>query len=427
MSSSILEYLSRPNSLVDSTESLEGFPTKISSSTQITGMRPWKGFTYQTLMNLYGGVLQQTLPWLPDVNPPLTSLEKQVFDEDSLEHLLSRTVVPSVNYTLEHAWSVLHNENVCPQMSRGGRAKKMASEDKRFYPDWAGVHDSFRTELGFKNICPGDTKLSTRWTLAQAITGEESYSYPLQQIQNYCGESWGVRYGYLITQEELVVLRVSKQTIDPGIASTCSRRDHQLSGPYNIGNAEAQRQPQTHQRVVSDSSTSMPMSLDEPSNDGKKSRDSNSRRESSKIDSSYQPHYGSEEYNPIEFKSIPWDESGKGKLTVKLALWWLHMMAAAPGCNTSVETEYPSLHSWSTLSDGKCRHSSTGIVSNKPPLGRSTEPSTSASQRCPVAASQSAQSGFQQSLPSRPRPAPAGRESQQEPKPVEGKGKGRMR
>lgn len=193
MSSSILEYLSRPNSLVDSTESLEGFPTKISSSTQITGMRPWKGFTYQTLMNLYGGVPQQTLPWLPDVNPPLTSLEKQVFDEDSLEHLLSRTVVPSVNYTLEHAWSVLHNENVCPQMSRGGRAKKMASEDKRFYPDWAGVHDSFRTELGFKNICPGDTKLSTRWTLAQAITGEESYSYPLQQIQNYCGESWGVR------------------------------------------------------------------------------------------------------------------------------------------------------------------------------------------------------------------------------------------
>ena len=234
-------------------------------------------------------------------------------------------------------------------------------------------------------------------------------------------------YGYLITQEELVVLRVSKQTIDPGIASTCSRRDHQLSGPYNIGNAEAQRQPQTHQRVVSDSSTSMPMSLDDPSNDGKRSRDSNSRRESSKIDSSYQPHYGSEEYNPIEFKSIPWDESGKGKLTVKLALWWLHMMAAAPGCNTSVETEYPSLHSWSTLSDGKCRHSSTGIVSNKPPLGRSTEPSTSASQRCPVAASQSAQSGFQQSLPSRPRPAPAGRESQQEPKPVEGKGKGRMR
>lgn len=156
-------------------------------------------------------------------------------------------------------------------------------------------------------------------------------------------------------------------------------------------------------------------------------RNPSSPRASNKENRSYQPHRGTVEYNPIEFKSIPWDESGKGKLSVKLALWWLHMMAAAPGCNTSVETEYPPLHSWSTLSDGKCRHSSTGIVSNKPPLGRSTEPSTSASQRRPVAASQPAQSGFQQSLPSRPRPALAGRESQRGPKPVEGKGKGRMR
>lgn len=373
-------------------------------------------------MALYEDVLQQTLLQSPDVDPPLTSLETRIFDEDSLEHLISRAIVPTVNYSLEHAWKYLYPRDVCPQVTRGGRAKKSASEDKRLYPDWAGVHDSFKTELGFKNICPGDTKLSTKWASKEPVKEKLSYYFPMQQIQEYCGGAWNVRYGYLITQAELVVFRISKEEIGPGIASTRSKRDHQFSVPGNFGNVELQRQRQPHQRVVSDTSTRTPMSVDEEGNGNP-----SSPRASSKEDRSYQPHHGSVEYNPIEFKSIPWDESGKGKLTVKLALWWLHMMAAAPGCDTSVKTEYPPLDSWSTSSDGKSRHSSTGVVANKPPLGRPTEPSTSASQRRPVTASQSVQSGFQQSLPSRSRPTPAGRESQRESKPVEEKGKGRMR
>ena len=132
----------------------------------------------------------------------------------------------------------------------------------------------------------------------------------------------------------------------------------------------------------------MPMSIEEAAGYGEGLSDSSAW------------HYGNVEYHPIEFKSIPWDESGEGKLTVKLALWWLHMMAAAPGCDTSVKTEYPPLNSWSTSSDGKCRHSSTGVLANKPPLDQPTEPSTSASQRRPVAASQSTQSGSQQPPPS---------------------------
>lgn len=31
---------------------------------------------------------------------------------------------------------------------------------------------------------------------------------------------------------------------------------------------------------------------------------------------------------PIEMKSIPWENHGREKLTVKFALWWLHMLAA---------------------------------------------------------------------------------------------------
>ena len=31
------------------------------------------------------------------------------------------------------------------------------------------------------------------------------------------------------------------------------------------------------------------------------------------------------EYGPLQFKSIPWNAEGKEKMTVKLALWWLHI------------------------------------------------------------------------------------------------------
>jgi len=31
------------------------------------------------------------------------------------------------------------------------------------------------------------------------------------------------------------------------------------------------------------------------------------------------------EYGPLQFKSIPWSTEGMGKMTVKLALWWLHI------------------------------------------------------------------------------------------------------
>lgn len=49
------------------------------------------------------------------------------------------------------------------------------------------------------------------------------------------------------------------------------------------------------------------------------------------------------EYNPMEMKSIPWTNSGPGKLTVKLTLWWLLMMAGAPDADILIKGDYPPL------------------------------------------------------------------------------------
>jgi hypothetical protein len=31
------------------------------------------------------------------------------------------------------------------------------------------------------------------------------------------------------------------------------------------------------------------------------------------------------EYGPLQFKSIPWTAEGEDTMTIKLALWWLHI------------------------------------------------------------------------------------------------------
>lgn len=162
--------------------------------------------------------------------------------------------MPKVNYALGRAWTTLFKEDTCPEISRGGRAKKLKSDDPRLYPDWAGVYTPIRTDnAGFTNLCPGDTKLSTKWKLTDAVNGGGPYLLPIQQVQNYCGASWKVRYGYLVTQQELVVFRVARQEIDLGLASTRPRRD------------PPQLEHQGHRRVISTASTDTHMSIDRAS------------------------------------------------------------------------------------------------------------------------------------------------------------------
>lgn len=74
------------------------------------------------------------------------------------------------------------------------------------------------------------------------------------------------------------------------------------------------------------------------------------------------------EYQAVAYKSIPWTREGKGTLTVKLTLWWLHMLASAPGIDTSVQDNYPPLDSW-VMKEGKYHHTSTGMTYKEPRSG----------------------------------------------------------
>ncbi|KAL8661170.1 MAG: hypothetical protein Q9202_005827 [Teloschistes flavicans] len=149
-------------------------------------------------------------------------------------------------------------------------------------PDWGGVRRPVQCAGKQRNILPGETKLSSKWDRDKLPSGyDEHYSIayrfygPIQQIYTYCMRS-NSRYGYLITDKELLVIRVC--FVAPEASSQASFDDSQNSN--------------------------------------------NSR-----------PHRKSRP-GGLQFRLIPWDniresttKDGEG-LTVNFGLWCLYMLAA---------------------------------------------------------------------------------------------------
>lgn len=97
-------------------------------------------------------------------------------------------------------------------------------EDDRYYADWAGIRQNELTNFGYKNLCPGETKLASKWSTSSEGRRRTDFISPLNQIQTYCSRQWGSCYGYIITPEELVVVRVSREFIGPGLAASRGAR-----------------------------------------------------------------------------------------------------------------------------------------------------------------------------------------------------------
>ena len=299
----LLEYLTLPNPELDCTESSTGANTYNAKWDPITGLEDWADFNYENLMQSYGHVLLEQVPSLPETSPPLTKLARKIVTEKTFEGVLERAVMPNVSAALRVAWPLCysnHDPEDIAEIGRGDLARRgITDTDDRYYPDWAGVREDETTDFGYKNLCPGETKLASKWISSKEGRRRPDYASPFAQVQTYCGRQWGVRHGYIITTEELVVIRVSRESVGPGLAASRDVR--------NVSQ-RASDHP-SHSRTYSAETISsgfQAMSLDTGS--------------SYKDDAN--PNI---EYGPLLFQSIPWSAAGKGTMTVKLALWWLHM------------------------------------------------------------------------------------------------------
>lgn len=348
-------YLSSENPTLDQENSITGGNTTNVRYSAVNGFVEWKEFNYNTLISCYGDVLNHPFPSFPEVQPPLTELEREIWDEDSFEHFLSRATIPSVNWALKLAWSFcaeywrFESAIIPTQVGRGGLASKSQESDSRFRPDWAGLHVGKQTSSGYVNLCPGDSKLATKWNSSLQDKDYLAFIQPLSQIQSYCGDKWNARYGYIITPEELWVVEISREEIRGG-----------LSGSRPVRQSAVTQSSHTREESITSGA-----SITSPT-----------------MSSSFEDNPTGTEYAALRYMSIPWTNHGKGKLTVRLSLWWIHMLAGAG--DISVQTKYLPLDRWIALPGGY-RHSSTGrIVEKLPKNGKlvnsdNTDDSSSAS------------------------------------------------
>ena len=315
----LLEYLTQPNPVLDCSKSPTGTNTVNARWDRVTGLKDWAEFNYETLMQSYGHVLLEQISPLPQTSPPLTQLDREIFTEKIFEDVLARAIMPNVSAALRIAWPLCYStqdpEDIA-EIKRGDHAKRgTLEEDSRYYPDWAGVRMCETTCFGYKNLCTGECKLGSKWKTSVQGQNRPDFFSPLNQIQTYCGRQWGVRHGYIITTEELVVVRVSRESVGSGLAASRPIREIlQRASDQTL-----------HSRTFSEetfSSELQAMSLD--------------------TGSSYNDDANPAiDYGPLLFKSIPWKAAGKRTLTVKLALWWLHMETKK---DLSVRQDYPPLN-----------------------------------------------------------------------------------
>jgi hypothetical protein len=200
---SLLEYLTLPNPKLDCSKSSTGTNTFNARWDPITRLDNWAEFNYETLMQSYGHILLQPVPPLPEISPPLTELERKIFTEKTFERVLDRAIMPNVSAALRTAWPLCYSDHEpqdVAEIGKGDQARRgTTEEDDRYYADWAGIRDCETTNFGYKNLCPGETKLASKWNTSKEGRRRPDYNSPFSQIQTYCGRQWGTRHGYIIT------------------------------------------------------------------------------------------------------------------------------------------------------------------------------------------------------------------------------------
>ncbi|KAH7151932.1 hypothetical protein B0J13DRAFT_547167 [Dactylonectria estremocensis] len=336
MPQTILDVLVQPNPELDSSSVPDGQNTSSRDWIPVTEWRPWVDFTYQNLLSIYQQPL--TAQWRDPPSIDMASgFDRQIRDEQSMDYFLAKYVWPRVNGALVQATRILGWGNEIFYLGPGSWCQGTGP------PDW-GLVSNYRVEQEkFWNLLPGDTKLSAKWRpdMLQSHNDSERYQWtlPVSQVSTYAAQS-DCRYGFIVTDQSLVVLRFAKEPISEGLASTRPSRG---------------TEPHIHQRVASGetdvSSLLESMSLD-------------SFGAQSYIDNDH-ARTADAEFLPPEYAVIYWNAHGMGRLTIKLSIFCLCLMAA--GGNGSIDYGYPPLDSWAQVGRHKFTHNTSGFIAKRLP------------------------------------------------------------
>ncbi|KAF6805337.1 hypothetical protein CPLU01_15992 [Colletotrichum plurivorum] len=334
----ILDVLQSRNPSIDTSAVIRGPNTNSLGWIDVNGWRPWTEFSFQNLSSIFQQPLSATWSNPPSIDEG-SRWDHTVRNERSFDHFLQRFMFPIVNGALNRAASI----NWTPQVfyicdggwcSGGG------------VPDWGFVTGGPGIVGKYSNLLPGDSNLSVKWQpqMEQSENDAErrQWRQPVSQVHTYAADS-NCRYGYIITDKHFVALRFSVFE-SAGVASSSPR-------PSRVSQSEP-----SHQRVAS-GETDISMS----SFMGSMSLDSTGTH--SYMDNSL----SNLEYRDPEYAVVPWENYGRRRLTVKMALFCLCLMAAG---EIHIDYEYPPLDSWTKQQSGHGYiHNTSGAYSRRRPHG----------------------------------------------------------
>lgn len=307
----VLKLLTRPNVPVRSDGLREGNNSTMSDSNTLDfdSFQDWPDFNYKTLISLWGDDLEKELPNIPD--PAYLPMDMDVCDENTVDGLIRRFIVPPVN----HALNLTHYK---PFLDFGSRVPDT------YKPDWSVVSNKYYNDYSYYNCLPGDTKTSKKWSYD--MDNHEEWKKPVSQVAFY-QTLFRSRYGFILTDNALVAIRLVREKTDNGLAQYRSMRTI--------------HQRQTSNLTVTSDSSDLSSVM------------SNLGLESSSSFSDNDPVYWT--YQNPQAVVIPWSASGK-RLTIKLALYSLARLSMS---DRTFDYEYPGLDTWRTIEGGYMHNSTT--------------------------------------------------------------------
>lgn len=315
MAQTILEYLTQENPSADPTLFKKGTSTRVPVFYGPHVVRPWTDVTWENLDAMLGEVLQKQNgdPRIRDKND-INREHWNIYEEESVNVLVQSWNVNVVQHALDETRKKLeanHFEELAKRAlyftKNTGKGHLLDEMGRKQKPDWCMYQKGHEhhDDGTFKYLVPGDSKPAKTWH-SDRINCDDDFlkkkaEIGMQQLRKYMHLAQ-TRYGFIITEEELVPLRLSAfdRGSDTGNESIQGAHAQQIVDTARVSFGD----DDNYDRVEQGAGLKQYQELAEFLTDPNK-----------KI--GYLLEYG----------RIPWRNHGNGVLTVNLILWWLSMLA----------------------------------------------------------------------------------------------------
>ncbi|KAK6082258.1 hypothetical protein SCUP234_03736 [Seiridium cupressi] len=314
MASTFLDWLTLPNPIPNSTPCKDGPGTKIVTVYGPHKVRPWTDVTWENLNASFGDVLrkQADSPRIRN-RDDIDSEKLTIYEEDSVTFLMADWTEKIVQHSLNGTRKPLMASPLKESLAKGtvhfikntGRGHLPDEKGILQKPDWC----IYQKGQKFTYLVPGDSKPAMKWQSEWIECDDKSLrrkaALGIQQLTKYMYLAQ-TRYGFVISEEELVPLRLS--TFDRSLETlNTSIQDNHARQILDSSGDNFEEDEWFEQDISLQAGQELAAFLADA--DGKTGF-------------------------LLEYGRIPWKNHGSGMLTINLTLWWLPMLAVQ---NASIE------------------------------------------------------------------------------------------